>query len=70
MTTLEMHPAMCGATWPGAHQHHQLDRLVVVVPLGAAAGYYGKVDVSEAGKVLISTAWTRTWLIEMETVEM
>ena len=54
----------------GAHQHHQLDRLVVVVPLGAAARYYEKEDVSEAGKVLISTTWTRTWLIQMETVEM
>ena len=26
--------------------------------------------MSEAGKVLISTTWTRTWLIKMETVEM
>ena len=54
----------------GAHQHHQLDRLVVVVPLGAAAIYCEKEDMSEAGKVLISTTWTRTWLIKMETVEM
>ena len=30
----------------------------------------GKEDVSEVVKVLISTAWTRTWLIQMETVEM
>ena len=55
---------------PGANQHHQLHLLAVVVPLGAAARYYEKEDVSEAGKVLISTAWTRTRLVQTETVEM
>ena len=35
----------------GAHQHHQLDRLVVVVPLGAAAGL--------ALSVVVAMGWWR-----------